>query len=814
MFTIMTTKIANIRIKQKIMLLFFIGIFIPTIVLLLAVIMQVEDEFDKREQAVIEGELTRLESNISTTVETVKQLGAIYFADSDVAWALETYSPNSNESISVLRNIDSQVISYKIVHPYISNIDLYYENVNVFETEHGHFLSPEILDSTWYQEYQKSSRNPFIGYRIVEDTPYIYYIRRLNVLNYDSNNFVKIEISSDWLRNNLNVGYLEDGEKQLCLTAPDGTVILEYLDSDMSYLEMLASPSYELFEKEFSEDDILSGWKISIVYDSNLLQKGFGAKVFMIYGIFAAVLVCSFFMFYGLAHTIIARLERLASVMNRGANAEGNSLVKLDSDLGEDEIGKLASSYNRLVQRILDLNNENDLTNRELLDSNKKLTDSLEKVDLQGRQIHNLIYQDALTGLQNRLAITKYMDEIIRKAKNSNRIAVGFLDIDNFKLINDTYGHDVGDEILSFIGNRMNAISNEHISIGRFGGDEFIIVIRDFMHVEHLEKLLDTFKSVIKEPIVINQITHMITISMGVSIFNEHANTRHELLTLADIALYRAKELGRDRIILFEDEMYDKILDKSNQQELVRRAVKNCKFVMHYQPYFNAMTGNIVGCEALLRWQDDCELSMSPFQVIQIIEEMGMMTEFGMGIIEEASLFAKRINQDKKRIVSVAINISPSQLLGTNFPERLMQILEVNKVKPEWISLEITESVLMRSLAAGSDVIGSLREKGIEIHLDDFGTGYSSLGYFKELPISVLKIDRSFVEGICIKEYDAQLVETIILLAHNKKVTVIAEGIEELEQLKKLQELGCDMVQGYLYSRALAGEELQKKYEL
>ena len=799
------SRINDIRVKQKIIILFIVGVVIPTLVLLSIFMSQIQTEFSQREEAVVQGELTRLKSNINTTVETVKQLGSIYFADKDLSWALETYSDGSKDSLTVLRDIDSQVSSNLAVHPFISDINIYFDNSNIFNTIQAHFLSEDIKNLPWYRQYVKKDSNVYLNYDTEGEVPYIYFIRKLNLLKFESPNIIKIDISTQWIDESFQSENISAEDKQMYLISPEDQIVASNVrDADNSaktFESIEKKRGIIVYKQSFDNNSLFKGWKVAIVYEKSVLQKDLTYKMMILFGVVILAFALSLFMFYELAHTIITRLEQLASVMDQ---SDDLTLRTLDTDMGRDEIGITANSYNRMVNRITELINANTLTNQELKESNVALLDSIEKVEMQDKQINELVYKDKLTGLFNRFGITTFIDRHIKEIIQDDSFAIGFMDLDNFKLINDTYGHDTGDEILKQFAARLKVFEGEDFQIGRFGGDEFILIIKYQHDLEKLNQKLKNLARNLKEPLVINKITFVLTISMGVSIYGTHSRSRHELITLADIALYKAKELGRDRIVFFESDMYQRLLKNTHQQELIRKAIREDQFILFYQPYYYAESKEMAGCEALLRWKSECHLEMTPHEVIIHIEEMGLMVEFGNWIIKEACIFSKKLNHQRKNQLPVSINISALQLMAHNFTDDVLKIIHDYDVDPRSISLEMTESILMRSVLNGSKVTYRLREKGIQIFLDDFGTGYSSLGYFKELPISTLKIDKSFVDNICTNDYDVQLIETIIQLAHNKDVRVIAEGIETEEQYSLLKEMSCDIIQGYLLCKPIS----------
>lgn len=799
-------SINDVRIKRKILILYFFGILLPITSLVTFFIYQIQSELSRREHTLVESELSQIQLNITTMVGTASNLADTYFTDKDLAWALETYSDSSKDDLTTIRKIDDQVLSNLMVHKFIKNIGIYYDNENLFETAYTHLINKETQQADWYQAFMSSKDSTYLGYSNQNGQSGLFLIRKLNLLRYESNNLIKIDISSDTINSFFHSELLSKEKSRIYLVnTKDQIVLANSTNNPKSYQEVKAKVGKHAYEGEFDQTSPLKGWKLVVIPQKNILYSTLTNQIIFLIITFLIVLLISMLLFYGLAHSIITRLEFIAGVMDQSKNDE---LTEINIAMGSDEIGITANRYNSMIQRIRSLMDENVRAYNELQSANEELIATLEVIENKERQIDELISIDRLTGLSNRFAITNFIDNQILNLKETNTFAIGFLDIDNFKLINDTYGHDIGDDVIKQTGNRLLDFESVSIHTGRFGGDEFIITVKNYKDIHHLNTILEQIRNVLKEAIIINDISFLLTISMGVSLYHIHSKKRHELIKMADIALYKAKELGRDQIILFEDSMNLALSEKLKRQACVRDAIKNNKFVLYYQPYYDIKTNTMKGCEALLRWKEPVELPITPLETVQYIEEMGLMIEFGFWIIKEACKFAKELNQNRSTPLVISINISALQLMQNDFISKVLKIIQENQVNMDYISLEMTESILMNSIEKGSSMINHLRNAGISISLDDFGTGYSSLKYFKELPITTLKIDKSFIDHVSTNEYDEQLVDTMIQLAHNKKITVIAEGVETNVQLERLFRMDCDMVQGYLFSRPISEADM------
>ncbi len=799
-------SINDVRIKRKILILYFFGILLPITGLVLFFSYQIKSELSRREQTLVEGELTRIQLNISTLINTASNLATTYFSDKDLAWALETYSPSSKDSLTTIRSIDEQVLSNLMVHPFMKQINIYFDNENLFETSYAHFLSEETRQTAWYQSFLASGQSTYLGSGEQKTQTNLYLIRRLNLLKYEGHNLIKIDISPDYIRSYFDSELLSRERCRIFLVTPDNLIALSNItDYPKQFSDVSFRKSSHPYTMEFDRSSPLSGWKIVAAPARSLLYSSLSNQILFLIFAFLLVLSLSMLLFYGLAHSIIRRLEYMANVMEQSHNDE---LTEIDIAMGSDEIGITAGCYNRMIQKVRALMEDNSKAYQELQSTNEELIATLEEIENKERQIDELVSVDKLTGLANRFSITRFIDNQFLEMKGTRSFAIGFLDIDNFKLINDSYGHDIGDDVIKQVGDRLNTFESDYIHTGRFGGDEFIITIKDYRDKKHLYKILEDIRIALREPIMLGGISFTMTISMGVSLYGVHSRRRHELIKLADIALYKAKEFGRDQIVFFESTMNQALSEKLKRQACVREAVKKKEFVLFYQPYYDIETRTMKGCEALLRWNSRCDFKISTQEVVQYIEEMGLMIEFGFWIINEACAFAKKLNETRDTPLTVSINISALQLMQNDFIDKVLQIIAKNKVGVEYIFLEMTESILMDSIEKGFSMINRLQSAGISISLDDFGTGYSSLKYFKELPITTLKIDKSFIDHVTSNEYDEQLVDTMIQLAHNRKINVIAEGVETPEQLERLRKMNCDMVQGYLFSKPVCEADM------
>ncbi len=429
----------------------------------------------------------------------------------------------------------------------------------------------------------------------------------------------------------------------------------------------------------------------------------------------------------------------------------------------------------------------------------------------QDEMIKELAYFDHLTGLPNRASL--YQDAEYLFGYNNNHDYAGaviFMDVDNFKFINDTYGHSIGDLVVKEIGLRIRKSNDDNAIVYRLGGDEFVIILEEDSRSKSTEKMIIDIQTLISKPFLIEEYTFNMTVSIGVAMYPENGLSIEDLLKNADTAMYKAKEEGRNRFKYFESSMNQEIYDRMQIQNNIRNALIKDEFRLFYQPIVNVETGKIVGFEALLRWFSESNGLIPPDQFIYVAEQMGIIVPIGYWVFETACLFAREINRHSNKTKIITVNISPVQLIQDSFVQEIENIMKLTKVDPQMLGLEITETALMESFEENQIKLKKLQEIGFKIYLDDFGTGYSSLNYLRALPIDTIKIDKSFIDDVASETYGHNLSEDIILIAHKLGLTVIAEGVERKDQLEKLKEINCDRVQGYLFSKPVAPNVVMK----
>ncbi|WP_291717966.1 EAL domain-containing protein [Magnetospirillum sp. 64-120] len=429
-------------------------------------------------------------------------------------------------------------------------------------------------------------------------------------------------------------------------------------------------------------------------------------------------------------------------------------------------------------------------------------------------RIKNLAYFDVLTGLPNRRLFTDRLQVAIAHAhRHGAQMAIMFLDLDLFKRINDSLGHGIGDQVLCEVANRLQACVREGDTVARLGGDEFVILLPELDHVEDAAKLADRVISRVKQPLSVDEHELYVTTSVGIAVYPDDGLTDETLIKNADTAMYRAKDLGRNSYQLYTPAMNAKSFERLAMESSLRHALNRGEFTLVYQGKIDLVSGRMSGVEALVRWRHPEMGLVSPAEFIPLAENMGLISEIGAWVLKAACRQSQSWFDLGLPRVRIAVNVSTLQFREGDLAELVKQALQESGLPPQFLELEITESVLMQRVDENAQVLQELRAMGIHISIDDFGTGYSSLSYLKRMPIDALKIDRSFVKDITEDGDGAAIVSTIINLAHNLKLRAVAEGVETQDQADFLRQRGCDEIQGFLVSRPVSAEDLVSLFD-
>jgi diguanylate cyclase (GGDEF)-like protein len=421
---------------------------------------------------------------------------------------------------------------------------------------------------------------------------------------------------------------------------------------------------------------------------------------------------------------------------------------------------------------------------------------------------------DGLTGLFNRQHINLLLGNALDDARTNEKTgSVVFIDLNHFKPINDAMGHTVGDKILLTLAHRLHSLSNEHTDIGRFGGDQFIVLLRNLKddYQEAIDKFITQVNQLFTAPFIVDTNSYKLTCSIGYALFPLQSSTVNNLIKFADIAMYEAKRAKTQQGKQYQRIMSDKIKKRLAYVDDMKRGLEQGDFKLYYQAQYNHY-GDIIGAEALLRWQHPIHGMESPALYIPIAEESDLILSIGQWVLEQACRDIKKLEQLSlpESFNKIAINISAKQLIQHDFQENVLNAVKQNDIPAKRLALELTENLLVENIEDSIKLIASLREHAIECAIDDFGTGYSSLAYLKRIPASVLKIDRSFVTNIAQSSESAAIASMIISLGKTLNMEILAEGVETQEELNCLKELGCFHYQGFYFSGPLPFDEFAK----
>ena len=506
------------------------------------------------------------------------------------------------------------------------------------------------------------------------------------------------------------------------------------------------------------------------------------------------ILLASGLTFYVINRILIQPIQRLGYSAHEVGRGQFNTRTGIKS---RDEIGELAQSFEIMSQNLQDSQN----------------------------QITYLAYHDALTGLPNRRMFKEFLDRAVANVRrNKSGLALLFLDLDNFKQVNDTMGHQAGDELLQLLSDRLTSCLREddmlsvqktdgacdsaHDTISRVGGDEFLILLPCVEDPNSPAIVAQRMLEILSKPFIINDHEFVIGGSIGISLYPTDGENSDTLIKNADIAMYHAKDAGRNNYQYFNEDMNVAAFKRMTTENSLRRAIDNQEFLFYYQPKICMKSGKLIGLEALIRWQHPELGIIEPNKFIPIAEDSGLIVPIGEWVIDEATRQLSRWHKDGIDLC-LSVNISTVQLNKQNVAEVIKKYISQNNCRAEYLEVELTETSIMDAHEPAINMLNKIKSLGVKITMDDFGVGYSSFRYLRNLPIDILKIDRSFVRHITTNKDDAAIISAIIAMAHTLNLQVVAEGVEMQEQLQFLRTNQCDIIQGYLVSRPLPEADLR-----
>ena len=477
--------------------------------------------------------------------------------------------------------------------------------------------------------------------------------------------------------------------------------------------------------------------------------------------------------------SLTSTMEEVTSTKNYRLRAEVSNTT---------ELAQLAEGFNEMLVEIA--NRDEALLERQ-------------------ERLHRQANYDNLTGLPNRTLFNDRLAQaLLRSGRNEEKLSVLFLDLDDFKLINDTHGHRVGDLLLIEVSRRMNEIIRAEDTLARMGGDEFTAFMQNIRSDKNAILVARKLLSKLQLPYQIEGKSLFITASIGISLFPDHGCSAEVLLKSADAAMYLAKQKGKNHIELFTHSLYSRSSERLALQGDLCRALENNEFVLHYQPRINLQNGNLSGVEALVRWQHPDRGLIQPLTFIPLVEETGLIMELGEWVLRESCRQMQCWHSTGLHIPRVSVNVSPLQFRRQNIVELVKSALNETGLSVQCLELEITESALMDDVNQAINTLKQLQHLGVHISIDDFGTGYSSLSHLRRLPVNALKVDRSFVMNAHVSQEDAQILSAIISMAHSLNLYTVIEGVECEEQQDLLRKQGCHEVQGFYYARPMPAVDI------
>ncbi|MDI9509300.1 MAG: EAL domain-containing protein [Clostridiales bacterium] len=476
-------------------------------------------------------------------------------------------------------------------------------------------------------------------------------------------------------------------------------------------------------------------------------------------------------------------------------------ILKLRQKLGEldKENGRIITSYDDMESMY-----------KSAINSYNTLNTHYEDLHKSSEGFKKLAYTDLLTELPNRVAFTEMLNHIMLTIRSDEIIGIIDIDIDNFKNINDTLGHSYGDELLIDVTHRLKQVTDENDYLARIGGDEFIILTQNLEDMASYEEKIKKIRNVFTFPFVLSTKEYFVTVSIGVAFAPKDGKTAQSLIKNVDSAMYMAKANGKNTYTYFDPDFNKMLTDKIELQSELRKAIENDEFKLFYQAQMDLANKGLIGFEALIRWEHPNKGLLIPRDFMSLAEESGLIIPIGEWVLRTACYQLKEWSDIGYTNFTMAVNLSSRQFKDRGFVQMVYGIIEETGIDPSRLELEITETVALEDLEYTIEIIKELKTVGVSFSLDDFGTGYSAMSYLKHLPISNLKIDKSFLDLVMEDNRDKKIIQAIITLAKSLNLHVIAEGVEKPEQEQFLMESECDVAQGYLYSKPVPKERAEE----
>ena len=695
-------------------------------------------------------------------------------------------------------------------------------SINLVDLD-GNFLISTISDNIYKEkisielkkflrEYKISNvQEPFLSELIFYDNEtYIYLAKKVSGFD----NFVVLEVNMQNIE--LLLSSFDDevtGEKPVYVVDKQNNIIIttgifEKIKTDCSNVKKMDSKN-ELengiyyFEDCKGEEVIATydevhefgvnkalGWKVVASIPTSVINENVDNYMQMNKYVCFIIILITFFILTILSRHFAKSINKVVNIANKISNGDYTSRALEKNTTTE---------FNTLSLAI------NDMA--------EKIQTRTTKLEEQTELLENLAHFDTLTNIPNRVLFKDRIEQAIVKAeRNNDKFALFYIDLDEFKHINDSFGHDIGDEVLKVVVTRIDTIIREEDTFARLGGDEFTIILEE-LHNENAAVLVaEKIIKVIKDPIVIEENVFKVSTSIGISIYPKDAKDKSNLIKYADIAMYKAKGAGKDNYQFYSQEMSNYSLKRIQMKQKLDFAIENNEFEVYYQPQVNAMTKELIGMEALIRWNHNNEGFIAPIEFLPLAEEIGLIVDIDRYVMQTAMTQMATWRNKGYNPGVLALNLSLKHLHHHTFISTVKQSLGSAGCMGEWIEFEVTESQIMNNYEEAISKLQEINKLGIRISIDDFGTGYSSLSHLKHLPIDKLKIDKSFVDDITQNQEDAAITKAIIALCKSLNLNVLAEGVETSEQSKFLIENGCSNIQGYLYGKPQSEEDFEEHF--
>lgn len=685
---------------------------------------------------------------------------------------------NSN-SINVEKIIDIEKIAK---HSPVNNIfilDTKFEMKNIIKGNEEYASSEKIKlvlneISILMKQPENYKKGSITGVINGKDAPYIVGVKRINSDNKNDSEYLVVLEAID---NSFIEAQKKSTKRELELIKHNPINESMYIISvqyDMTFYITKTDNYIDIYTKVDSLND--SNPFFLKMRDTreirNNTQRGVNALLILI---IALTIVANIIVYLLIKNNVVSRILKINKAIN--SVKEGTNLdVKIDDSHTGDEISTLNEDINDMFKRL------------------KNYSDNLQYIGS----------HDALTSIENRYSITRHLAELV---KNEEEFSVLFLDLDNFKVINDNLGHEVGDNLLIRISDDLIDIKeqNENLLVGRLGGDEFIIIRKGYNSDDEIKGLAQNILNKLNKLYDIGSYNYEVRASMGISYFPQHTKDEGEILQYSDIAMYCSKQKGGNTFEVFNPIM----LEPLQIEKMLKRAIVNDEFEVYLQPIYNLEKQNIRGSEALVRWNKEGEV-ISPFKFLQVAKKTGDIVDIDNLVFSKSVQLCREIVEAGNEDFYISINTSKLFLKQVGLIPFILNELRENNILPKHIKVEVTEDEIIDDFAYTIEILNKIRDIGIEIYLDDFGVGYSSFSHIKILPVDVIKIDRSLILDIEENKKTQEIVNTMIILAHNLNMDVVCEGIEEGIQVDILNKLGCDNIQGYYYSKPLKSNDFKK----